>query len=121
MWKNLDKQRPDSAHYSVMSLINPDSGMDALREMFPDAEANDLNAVLFSTSGVHGTYCTIEAVEEDLARVDRDGPRDVTFLIVHPRLVSLRYGCCEPKTADDIDFLKRLRKSSHAALSGIGE
>ena len=120
MWRNLDKSRLDSEHYSVMALFEPGEGMKALRTMFPDANADSMNAVLFSTSGVHGTYCTIEAVEEDMAKTEREGPRDVTFLIVHPRLVSMRYGTCEPQTADDIDFLKRLRTSSHAALAGIG-
>jgi hypothetical protein len=120
MWRNLDKMRPDSVHYSVMALDNPNNGMAALREMFPEAKADELNMVLFSTSGVHGTYCTIEEVEEDMARPEREGPRDVTFVIVQPRLVAMRYGCCEPQSADDIDFLKRLRASSHAALATVG-
>lgn len=120
MWRNLDKSRPDSAHYSVMALREPGEGMKALRTMFPEAKADEMNVVLFSTSGVHGTYCTIEEVEEDMERTERQGPRDVTFVIVHPRLVALRYGTCEPQTADDIDFLKRLRASSHAALATVG-
>lgn len=120
MWRNLDKARPDSAHYSVMALAEPHTGMAALRAMFPEAKADEMNAVLFSTSGVHGTCCTIEEVEEDMARPERDGPRDVTFVIVHPRLVAMRYGVCEPETDDDIDFLKRLRASSHAALANVG-
>ncbi len=120
MWRNLDPKRPDSAHYSILTLQEPGAGMRALRTMFPEAKADDMNAVLFSTSGVHGTYCTIEAVEEDMARTEREGPRDVTFLVVHSRLVALRYGNCRPETADDIDFLKRLRASSHAALAEVG-
>lgn len=39
----------------------------ALRGMFPDAKADDMNFVLFSTSGVHGTYNTIEEAEKHLA------------------------------------------------------
>lgn len=119
-WRNLDKTRPDSAHYSVLALVDAGGGMAALRSMFPKGKADELNMVLFSTSGVHGTYSTIEEVEEDMARSEREGPSDVTFVIVHPRLVAMRYGCCTPETADDIAFLKRLRKSSHAALAKIG-
>jgi hypothetical protein len=120
-WRNNNQralQDGDSAYYSVLQLVG--DGMAALRELFPDGEANDLNAVLFSTSGVHGTYCTIEEVEEDMPRVEREGPRDVTFIVVQPRIVCLRYGNVEPHTADDIAWLKKLRDSSARALSEIG-
>lgn len=109
-WQNLDKSRPDSAHYSVMKCVGSEIG--ALREMFPDAKADDLNFVLFSTSGVHGTYMTIEEAEAKKT--------DVTFVIVHPRLVSMRYGNVQPQTPDDWRFLKELRRSSWEAVQQIG-
>jgi hypothetical protein len=118
MWKNTNQSKNDSAYYSVMALTG--DGMEALRQMFPDGKANDMNAVLFSTSGIHGTYCLIEAVEEDMQREVREGPRDVTFCVIQPRIVCMRYGCAEPRTADDIAFLKTLRSSSLEALSTIG-
>lgn len=121
MWNHLpgtQRSINDGVSYSVLRLTG--DGMQALREMFPDAEANELNAVLFSTSGIHGTYCTIEEVEEDMQRTVRDGQRGVTFLVIQPRIVCLRYGSCEPQTADDIAFLKMLRASSAKALSTIG-
>lgn len=117
MWENLHKDN-GSVYYSVMRASF--DGMAALREMFPEGLANDLNFCLFSTSGVHGTYCTIEAVEEDMNRNERDGPRDVTFLVVQPRIVCIRYGNAEPKNADDIAFLKRLRESSKKVVAEIG-
>lgn len=121
MWINVDKTRPNSAHYSIMALENPvDGGMDALRGMFPDGKADELNAVLFSTSGVHGTYNTIEEAEDFLNGRDLDGIPGVTFVVVHPRLVALRYGVCNPQSQNDIDFLKQLRASSHAELAKIG-
>lgn len=118
MWKNLQPGREESCYYSVLQLTG--DGMEALRQLFPEGEANELNAVLFSTSGVHGTYCLIEAVEEDMQRAEREGPRDVTFVVVQPRIVCMRYGCVEPRTADDIAFLKKLRASSMQALATIG-
>lgn len=119
LWQATRSNRAlDDPYYSVMRLVG--DGMEALRQMFPGGEANELNLALFSTSGIHGTYCTIEQVEQDMHRSEREGPRDVTFLIVQPRIVGLRYGECRPKTADDIAFLKRLRASSHAALATIG-
>jgi hypothetical protein len=120
MWENLDKSRPDSAHYSVMRLVRGEGGMAALRGMFPDAKANELNFVLFSTSGVHGTYNAIEEAELFLKGEDAEGYSEVTFVVVHPRLVAMRYGVCNPKTQDDIDYLKRLRASSQEAVATIG-
>lgn len=97
--------------------------MDALRDMFPESVANEMNFVLFSTSGVHGSYEPIEDAENVL----RNGPQDdeegvpaITFLIVQPRIVGMRYGVCEPQNMDDIDFLKRLRASSKEAVCRIG-
>jgi hypothetical protein len=118
MWENIDKARPDSGQYSVMRLAKPDSGLDALREMFPEAKADSLNFVLFSTSGVHGTYNTIEEAEEFLNGKNNEGTANITFVIVHPRLVSMRYGTCDPENQQDIDYLKALRKSSWSVACG---
>ena len=120
MWKNIDKFNPDGGHYSIFRLEH-NGGMIALRGLFPDAKADELNLVLFSTSGVHGTYNTIEEAESVIKGTSEDGDfSEVTFVVVHPRLVTLRYGVCDPKNMNDIEFLKRLRKSSHDKFAGIG-
>ena len=122
-WENLDRLNPERSHYSVLRLSGGEGGMDALRDMFPEPVANEMNFVLFSTSGVHGSYEPIEDAENVL----RNGPQDdeegvpaITFLIVQPRIVGMRYGVCEPQNMDDIDFLKRLRASSKEAVCRIG-
>lgn len=120
MWDNIDPTRLDSVYYSVMRPAHGYGGMQALRAMFPDGTADDLNVVLFSTSGVHGTYNTIEDAEAHIARPGESTFSEVTYLVLHPRLVSLRYGTCTPETRDDIDFLKKLRATSHAVLADIG-
>ena len=99
-----------SGHYSVSKS---EGSMSDLRAIFPKGEADSLNFVLFSTSGVHGTYQTIE--EEEI-----DPIGEVTFLIVHPRLVSLRYGNARPETPEDFSFLKKLRESSKSVVAKIG-
>jgi len=92
----------DGGHYSINRAKDE---MGLLRAVFPDGEANEMNFCLFSTSGVHGTYQTIEEEEA--------GPGcGVTFVIVHPRLVTMQYGNVEPKTQEDFAFLKKLRQSS---------
>lgn len=106
------------SHYSI-EKIDRENGMSRLRAMFPSATADDMNFVLFSTSGVHGTYMTIEEVELALQAGDPDTYIDLTFTIVHPRLVCMRYGNAIPALAD-IPFLKKLRSSSWKAVAKIG-
>ena len=85
MWKNIDETRKDFAHYSVMSKLRHVDGMSALRDLFPDGKANELNLVLFSTSGAHGTYNTIEEAERKIRGDEsEDLITEVTFLVVHP-------------------------------------
>ena len=101
----------ESAHYNQYG-VKERNGMQALRQIFPDGQADDLNFVLFSTSGVHGSYCTIEDVE-------REGGA-VTFLIVQPRICCLRHGNCLPEAPEDFEVLKKLRQTSWEAVQKIG-
>lgn len=121
-WRSV--HRKEGAHYNNYSCRGED-GMAALREFFPTGEASELNLVLFSTSGVHGTYGTIEEAEADIARGNKDEDGDectpsVTFLVVQPRICCLRHGNCYPTNEDDIAFLKKLRESSWRAVQEIG-
>jgi len=111
-WERIKStnREQDDPYYGVMRLVG--DGIQALRQLFPDGVANDLNFVLFSTSGVHGTYRTLEDAESEGG--------DVTFIVVQPRIVGLRYGNCTPKTQDDFQFLRKLRESSHLAAGSIG-
>lgn len=121
----------DRLHYSIIQVKH--DAMGALRQMFPNGEANELNFVLFSTSGVHGTYCTLEQIENSVSKYgyvpasdDNIQSRDdyvypeVTVLFVHPRVVALRYGNAKISSLDDLEFLKRLRASSLNVVSKIG-
>lgn len=95
-----------------VAKINPDDGMALLREIFPDGEANPLNFVMFSTSGVHGSYLDIEDVEKSLKTSE---PQKLTILIVRPRTVFMQYGEIIVKNGD-IRYLKKLRNSSRKAM-----
>lgn len=111
------------AHYNIFAACGRDE-MTALRELFKDGEADELNFCLFSTSGVHGMYTTIEEVEASVIHGKKDedgyGPDDVTFLVCHPRIVCMRYGNCKPKTLEDFAFLKKLRETSWKVVQQIG-
>lgn len=108
------------SHYSINYIEN---GMSFLKELFPEAEANELNFCLFSTSGVHGTYTTLEEIPSPWIQdsEDHQWPRQVTFLVVHPRIVRMSYGNAKPESLADIEFLKKLRRSSWEAVSKIGK
>lgn len=100
----------EGGHYNLIDV--PRSlGMQLLRDIFPDGDAGDLNFVLFSTSGVHGSYQTIEETKIG---------DDVTFLVVAPRLVRLHYGNAIIGSRADKAFLKKLRRTSHASVARIG-
>jgi hypothetical protein len=126
-WKSLYGK--DGAHYNCYGISHANErahGMAALREFFPDGKADSMNVCLFSTSGVHGTYTTIEEAEAAVARGDKDEDGEeftpsVTFLVVQPRIVCTRHGNCYPRTADDFAFLKTLRQTSWDALAEIGK
>lgn len=119
-----DWSRSDGGHYSKPVPVIHGEGMEALRTMFPDGVANEMNFVLFSTSGIHGSYLTIE--EHEAEPICQEGGEDVfenevTFVIVQPRLVAMRYGKVFPKTEEDYVFLKKLRQTSWDAVLEIGK
>lgn len=111
--KSMGCFRPKSGGHYNHYFVYARTAMEHLRKVFPTGEANELNFVLFSTSGVHGTYATIEDSEEDGG--------DVTFVIIQPRLCTIHYGTCEPKTKEDYSFLKKLRQSSWDVVQTIGK
>jgi hypothetical protein len=116
MWEHV-AQNSDITAYSLQKLTDKNLGMAALRELFAN-EPNRLNFVLFSTSGVHGTYTTIEDIETEI--LIGEEPSELTFVIIQPRMVTMRYGNCAPKTVEDIAFLKMLREKSRESVSKIG-
>jgi hypothetical protein len=116
------------AHYNHYQI---QGGIAALKCIFPDGQADEMNFALFSTSGVHGSYITIEQIEASLQKYQAERPEGndwpddyygdtLTVLIVQPRICCLRYGNVTV-TLEDIPYLKRLRESSWLAVAGIGK
>lgn len=110
-WK--DVSGANKRDYCVWQLVDKTQGLAALKAMFPTGEADERNFVLFSTSGVHGSYITIEQAQ------DKPGC-GVTFMVMQPRLVLTRYGEVFPKSDEDFAYLKKLRATSREAMMKIG-
>lgn len=116
------RQDSDSGYYSVAYWDEEETATQMLRELFEESPPNELNFILFSTSGVHGSYNTIEAAEKslDLKLDDDDRCTAVTFEIIMPRIVSIKYGNCVVHSKKDVEFLKKLRSQSQDAIKKIG-
>lgn len=88
-----------------------------LRKLFPDAKADHENFCLFSTSGVHGTYTTIEQLFMD----DGEGGEidKITVLVIRPRLAQVISGHIKVERSD-LEYLRELRASSLMEVARIG-
>lgn len=118
VWKSIHNR--SGGHYNTFSCKDED-GMEGLRGFFPKGTADEFNLCVFSTSGVHGMYTTIEEVEAK--ELDEDGEvifTAVTFCIIQPRICTIRYGNCIPETPEDFAFLKGLRQSSWDEFVKLG-
>ena len=97
--------------YQVIELRR----MAEVRQIFGEngEDVNHLNWCFVATAGNHGTTTTLDEVEAILQGTSPDmgkakgGKWWVTILIVHPRLVVMKYGEIEV-TKDDIDYLRIL-------------
>lgn len=91
--------------------------MEDIRAIFPAPDdVNSMNLIIFSTSGIHGSYSTIEDVEKSI--LDED-PSNLTVQIIQPRCVTFGFGSI-PVELSDIPYLKELRKMSWNVMSKIG-
>lgn len=108
----IERRRVYGRGLGIVERVPNDEGMGVLRKIFPEGVANALCFVLFSTSGIHGSYCTLEDLRAK--RVD-----SVTFLVVKPRVLQLVYGNATPVMQGDMTFLMRLRESSFYAMATL--
>lgn len=91
-------------HYNIYKFDT----IDVLKGMFPNSTCDNMNWVIFSTSGVHGTYTTLDDIE-------RDGEGRLTVTVLQPRKISIAYGEIEV-TKEDVPFLRKLAQSTLQAF-----
>lgn len=103
-------------HYKVIAM----KSMDDVREVFPSLDnVDELNLLITGTSGVHGSYTQAHELEfrKYISNSDEPGlpgsseTDGVTVLIIHTRLVVLRYGEI-PVTKADAEYLVQLQHRS---------
>lgn len=97
------------SHYAIGTV----ESVEELREMFPLGEADELNWLFLSTSGIHGSSTHLETLERHFAP---DEPQYITVLVVQPRLVRTLYGEIEVGP-EDYTFLRGLVRSTLVAVA----
>jgi len=108
-------------HYTIYAH-DEDHAMEDIKRVFPTGKANDMNWFIASTSGVHGTYETLDDIEEQLKNPNieeygEDYIPTLTFQIIMPRMVCVSYGNVQVKNQDDVDYLRGLISSTVNAIA----
>jgi len=78
---------------------------------------NSMNLLIPSTSGVHGSYCTLDDIETNLERGEEDYTPNLTIMIFRPRVLHIIYGTVLV-TLGDIPSLRELLSLSEELLCG---
>ena len=120
-------------HYSIAPIIS----IADLRYLFPkdDSWSSELNWLFLSTSGVHGSYLTLDDLDEQVGWSDARWREEycldddeviekdlvITVLVVQPRVCVLRYGRIA-LTPADIPYLRRVvtRTLAGVAATQVG-
>lgn len=97
-----------AGHYSVDNLKD----FSEIELIFADGP-DEMNWIFLSTSGVHGSYETLDDVE---ANWDSEGGNYITVLAIHPRMVWSRYGHIEIPKKSDIQWLRQMATESLEAV-----
>ncbi|MFW9872431.1 MAG: hypothetical protein ACFFG0_04955, partial [Candidatus Thorarchaeota archaeon] len=94
-------------HYTLKEIKD----IEMVKAFFTHDEGNDLNWCFLSTSGVHGSYTTLDEMEQ----LDYKGNYDITILIIQPRLCNLFYGNI-PISKEDVSYLRHLVSTTIEAI-----
>jgi len=115
------RNRAEIAHYHVFDGVK---SIEDLKTIFPEGKADDLNWVFLSTSGVHGSYTTLEDLEKDpdyADSIDEDGNSHITVLVLHPRMCCIKFGHMKFNLKKDSAYLRGLVKSTVEEITKFAE
>ena len=108
---DVELQLGSGGHYSMYRV----NSVAALRELLGNGATVDwtLNWLFLSSSGVHGSYETLDEAAEYLAEGEDSS---ITVLLVQPRRVQVYYGHV-PVRADDIPWLREMVRKTLAGVA----
>ena len=117
--------KSDSAHYNVYSLGDTEKERwETLRKVFENGP-NEMNLLIGSTSGVHGSYVTLNKLEDPNSEYRQEMEEEgytieneeaFTVLLIQPRLCSLMYGTVGIHSPDDFKWLRTIIGQSVAEI-----
>ena len=110
-----------TAHYHVFDALKT---IEDLKTIFPDGKADDLNWVFLSTSGIHGSYITLDDLEKDsdcAECIDDEGNTHITILVLHPRMCCIKFGEMKINLKNDSQYLRGLVKSTVEEITKFAE
>lgn len=91
-------------HYSVIQLLGTnDEKWHELITLFTKGPCY-LNMLFGGSGGVHGPRGSLRSIERDWNNEEED--KELSILVLHPRLVSLIYGTLLIRDKEDIDWLR---------------
>ena len=98
-----------------------DERWEYLKAYFENDKADHMNMLMGSTSGIHGTYTTLDDLENPayiaLAELDISHHETFTILVIQPRIVRMTYGTVGIRSQKDIDWLRDIITQSIAAFA----
>ena len=106
-----------SAHYNVYSLGSTEKERwETLHKVFENGP-NEMNLLIGSTSGIHGSYVTLDDLENPNSEYRQemeeegffiDDEEAFTVLLIQPRLCSLMYGTIGIHSKEDFNWLRQI-------------
>jgi len=110
--KDAAGNETNHTHYHVFDGLET---IDDLKKIFPQGKADSLNWVFLSTSGIHGSYVSLDDLEKDpdfKEDIDEEGNANITVLVVHPRMCCIKFGQMRFNLKKDSAYLRGLVKST---------
>jgi hypothetical protein len=93
--------------YTVSEIKTSEAAWEHLKETFLEPCDYKLNWLFLSTDGIHGSPLTLNDLQEIPV-----SDRDITFLVVNPRMCRIFYGTLDITTEEETDWLMSVVKKT---------
>lgn len=119
--QDLDKITDLFPHHPNSYIRYDIETMREVKEIFNDGYDPRLNWLFVSMQGIHGSYLSLDEVEEIIRGESEftesvNGRYYVTILIIHPRLATIKWGEILVGL-NDVDFLRKIVRNTLEAIN----